>query len=42
VIVSDSSSSTAALTALTGSAYQVLQLNASGVPVFGGLNGGTF
>ena len=42
VVVSDSSSSTAALTALTGSAYQVLQLNASGVPVFGGLNGGTF
>jgi hypothetical protein len=42
VVVSDSSSSTAALTALTGSAYQVLQLNASGVPVFSGLNGGTF
>ena len=40
--VSDTSSSTAALTALTGSAYQVLQLNASGVPVFSGLNGGTF
>jgi len=42
VVVSDSSSSTGALTALTGSAYQVLQLNSSGVPVFGGLNGGTF
>lgn len=42
VIVSDNSSTTGALTALTGSAYQVLQLNASGVPVFGGLNGGTF
>ena len=42
VVVSDSSSSTAALTALTGSAYQVLQLNASGVPTFSGLNGGTF
>ena len=42
VIVSDSSSSTGALTALTGSAYEVLQLNASGIPVFGGLNGGTF
>ena len=42
VVVSDSSSTTGALTALTGSAYQVLQLNASGVPVFGGLNGGTF
>ena len=42
VVVSDSSSSTGALTSLTGSAYQVLQLNASGVPVFGGLNGGSF
>lgn len=42
VVVSDTSSSTAALTALTGSAYQVLQLNASGVPIFSGLNGGTF
>ena len=42
VVVSDSSSTTGALTALTGSAYQVLQLNASGVPVFSGLNGGTF
>ena len=42
VVVSDSSSTTGALTALTGSAYQVLQLNSSGVPVFGGLNGGTF
>lgn len=42
VVVSDSASSTGALTALTGSAYQVLQLNASGVPVFSGLNGGTF
>lgn len=42
VVVSDNNSTTGALTALTGSAYQVLQLNASGVPVFGGLNGGTF
>jgi hypothetical protein len=42
VVVSDSASSTGALTALTGSAYQVLQLNSSGVPVFGGINGGTF
>ena len=33
---------TSALTELTGSAYQVLQLDASGVPVFGGLDGGTF
>jgi hypothetical protein len=42
VIVSDSASSTGALTALTGSAYQVLQLSSTGVPVFGGINGGTF
>jgi hypothetical protein len=42
VVVSDNSSTTGALTALTGSAYQVLQLNVSGVPVFSGLNGGTF
>ena len=42
VVVSDESSTTGALTALTGSAYQVLQLNSTGVPVFGGLNGGTF
>lgn len=42
VIVSDSASTTGALTALTGSAYQVLQLNASGVPTFAGINGGTF
>lgn len=42
VIVSDNSSTTGALSALTGSAYQVLQLDASGVPTFGGLNGGTF
>jgi hypothetical protein len=42
VVVSDQSSTTGALSALTGSSYEVLQLNASGVPVFGGLNGGTF
>jgi hypothetical protein len=42
VVVSDNSSTTGALTSLTGSAYQVLQLNNLGVPVFGGLNGGTF
>jgi hypothetical protein len=42
VVVSDNSSSTGALTALTGSAYQVLQLDASGIPTFGTLNGGTF
>ena len=42
VVVSDNSSTTGALTALTGSAYEVLQLNSLGVPVFGGINGGTF
>ena len=33
---------TSALAEATGSAYQVLQLNASGVPVFDSLDGGTF
>lgn len=33
---------TAALAEATGTAHQVLQLNASGIPVFGGLDGGTF
>jgi hypothetical protein len=42
VIVSDNSSSTGALTPLTGSAYQVLQLNSAGIPTFAGLSGGTF
>ena len=41
-VVISGGTSTAALTALTGTAYQVLQLNASGVPVFNGINGGTF
>lgn len=42
VVVSDSSSTTGALSALTGSAYQVLQLDSSGIPTFAGVNGGTF
>lgn len=33
---------TSALAEATGSAYQVLQMNASGVPVFDSLDGGTF
>ena len=33
---------TSALAEATGTAYEVLQLNASGVPVFDGLDGGTF
>jgi hypothetical protein len=33
---------TSALAEATGSAYDVLRLNASGVPEFGGLDGGTF
>lgn len=33
---------TSALAEATGSAYQVLQLNGSGVPVFGGIDGGTY
>jgi len=33
---------TSALAEATGTAYQVLQLNASGVPVFGNIDGGTF
>jgi len=33
---------TAAMAEATGSAYQVLQLDASGVPVFNSLDGGTF
>jgi hypothetical protein len=33
---------TSAVGMLTGSAYQVLQLNASGVPVFGGIDGGSY
>jgi hypothetical protein len=41
-VVISGATSTTALTAVTGSAYQVLQLNGSGIPVFGGLNGGTF
>lgn len=41
-VVISAGTSTGALTAVTGSAYQVLQLNASGIPVFNGLNGGTF
>jgi len=43
VIVSDSSSSTGALSALTSATEgHVLQINASGVPVFGHLSGGFF
>ena len=43
VIVSDNSSSTGALTALTSSTEgHVLQINASGVPTFAHLNGGSF
>ena len=42
VIVSDNGSTTGALSALTGSAYQVLQLDASGIPTFSGISGGTF
>ena len=43
VIVSDSSSTTGALSALTSSTEgHVLQINASGVPTFGYLNGGSF
>jgi len=42
VVVSDSSSTTGALSALTGTSGQVLQLDSSGTPVFGGINGGTF
>ena len=41
-VVISGATSTSALTSVTGSAYQVLQLNASGIPVFSGLNGGTF
>ena len=33
---------TSAVGMATGSAYQVLQLNASGVPVFAGIDGGTY
>ena len=33
---------TSALAEATGTAYQVLQLDASGVPVFGNIDGGTF
>ena len=33
---------TSALAEATGSAHQILQLNASGVPVFGNIDGGTF
>jgi len=33
---------TSAVGLVTGTAYQVLQLNASGVPVFGGIDGGTY
>ncbi len=33
---------TSAVGLATGSAYQVLQLNASGVPVFAGLDGGSY
>jgi hypothetical protein len=33
---------TSAVGLATGSAYQVLQLNASGVPVFGGIDGGSY
>jgi hypothetical protein len=43
VIVSDSSSGTGALTALTSSTEgHVLQINSSGVPTFAHLNGGSF
>ena len=43
VIVSDSSSTTGALSALTSSTEgHVLQINASGVPTFAHLNGGSF
>lgn len=43
VIVSDTSSTTGALTALTSSTEgHVLQINASGVPTFAYLNGGSF
>ena len=43
VIVSDSSSTTGALTALTSSTEgHVLQINSSGVPTFAHLNGGSF
>jgi len=41
-VVISSTTTTGALTAVSGSAYQVLQLSASGIPVFSGLNGGTF
>lgn len=41
-VVISSMTSTGALTSVTGSSYQVMQLNAAGIPVFAGLNGGTF
>ena len=41
-VVISAQTTTGALTTITGSAYQVLQLNASGIPTFSGLNGGTF
>jgi len=43
VIVSDTSSSTGALSSLaSGTLGHVLQINSSGVPVFGHLQGGSF
>jgi hypothetical protein len=43
VIVSDQSSTTGALSALTSSTEgHVLQINSSGAPTFAHLNGGTF
>jgi hypothetical protein len=42
VVISDSSSTTGALSALTGTSGQVLQLDSTGTPTFGGINGGTF
>lgn len=41
-VVISGATSTSALTSLSGSAYQVMQLDSDGHPTFGGLAGGTF